>query len=189
MTSKLNVFGIHCLFLVIVNIMTQSVSTAPQNAYNYANKAIRGASPIEDHSQHLAHVAAAVQQTDLHYNNNLDPSTLQQLPRYQTGLVQEQAAYEVEHPDSAVRTKYENTHKFVNNYKGQKPLIDRIQEHEKYGNNGDQFYFFTRGLVNGYQKFADVLNGIIEGTGVKFTGVTRGFTEQLDQIGAKIVGL
>lgn len=68
--TKLNVFCVCCLF--IVNFMSQKVVCAPQDAYNYANKAIRGATPIEDHEQHLAHVALAYQQTDQNYNNYLD---------------------------------------------------------------------------------------------------------------------
>lgn len=41
--------------------------------------------------------------------------TLQQIPAVQAGVVMEYAAKEVEHPDSKVRTFYENKHKQVNN--------------------------------------------------------------------------
>lgn len=42
----------------------------PQNrAYNYAEKAIAGGSPVEDHSEHLSNVANAYRGTDQTYNN------------------------------------------------------------------------------------------------------------------------
>lgn len=70
-----NVFNIYCLCLIYA-LTSHKITCAPQDVYSYANKP-NGVSPIEDHSQHLAHVAAAYQQTDQNYNNYLDVSVLQ----------------------------------------------------------------------------------------------------------------
>lgn len=43
-----------------------------------------------------------------------------------------------------------------------KPIVDTIQEHEKYGNNGDKFYPIGRAIVNGYEGFANILNKILD---------------------------
>lgn len=40
--------------------------------------------------------------------------------------------------------------------------MDGIQEHEKYGNNGDRFANIGRALVNGFEGFSNLLNHIIE---------------------------
>lgn len=38
--------------------------------------------------------------------------------------------------------------------------MDTIQEHEKYGNDGDRP--FDRAIVNGYESFANFVNKLIE---------------------------
>lgn len=42
------------------------------------------------------------------------------------------------------------------------PLVDGIQEHEKYGNNGDKFYGAGRALVNTYEGFSNILNKVVD---------------------------
>lgn len=42
------------------------------------------------------------------------------------------------------------------------PLIDGIQEHEKYGNNGDKFYGAGRALVDTYEGFSNILNKVVD---------------------------
>lgn len=42
------------------------------------------------------------------------------------------------------------------------PIVDGIQEHEKYGNNGDKFYGAGRALVNTYEGFSNILNKVID---------------------------
>lgn len=41
-----------------------------------------------------------------------------------------------------------------------KPIVDTIEEHEKYGNDGDRP--FDRALVNGLEMLANFINKIIE---------------------------
>lgn len=43
-----------------------------------------------------------------------------------------------------------------------KPIVDTIQEHEKYGNTGDQFYGAGRALINTYEGFANLINKVID---------------------------
>lgn len=43
-----------------------------------------------------------------------------------------------------------------------KPLVDTIQEHEKYGNEGDKFLPVGRAIVNGYEGFSNFLNRLID---------------------------
>lgn len=42
------------------------------------------------------------------------------------------------------------------------PIVDTIQEHEKYGNTGDKFYPVGRAIVNGYEGFSNVLNRLLD---------------------------
>lgn len=42
------------------------------------------------------------------------------------------------------------------------PLVDGIKEEEKYGNSGDKFIGIGRTLVDGYEKFSNFLNGVVD---------------------------
>lgn len=42
------------------------------------------------------------------------------------------------------------------------PIVDTIEEHEKYGNAGDKFDGVSRAIINGYEAFANFLNALIE---------------------------
>lgn len=69
------------------------------------------------------------------------------------------------------------------------PLVDRIKEEEKYGNNGDKFLGIGRALVNGYESFSNLLNTAVTlPSNVKKNTANR-ITDSLNQIGARIVGL
>lgn len=43
-----------------------------------------------------------------------------------------------------------------------RPIVDTIQEHEKYGNTGDKFYPIGRAIVNGYEGFSNLLNKLLD---------------------------
>lgn len=51
--------------------------------------------------------------------------------------------------------------KFVSEIQA-KPVVDTIQEHEKYGNEGDKFYGAGRALVNTFEGFANIVNKLID---------------------------
>lgn len=42
------------------------------------------------------------------------------------------------------------------------PLVDGIREEEKYGNSGDKFIGIGRALVDGFEKFGNFLNGVVD---------------------------
>lgn len=42
------------------------------------------------------------------------------------------------------------------------PLVDGIREEEKYGNSGDKFIGIGRTLVDGFEKFSNFLNGVVD---------------------------
>lgn len=100
-----------------------------------------------------------------------------------------------------------------------KPIVDTIQEHEKYGNSGDKFYPIGRAIVNGYEGFSNILNKILDVSTAKKNlspdkslirltsgrsiflllqfqtpvevakTFSRGLTNTLNAVGGKIVGL
>lgn len=158
-------------------------------AYSYAEKVERGESPVEDHSVHLEAVANAYRQTDHIYNNYPNADTLQKQSAVTEYKGIEYAVKEVEHPDSAIQTFYENKHRDYNNNAGRAPIIDRIKESDKFGNTGDQFLPLTRGIVNGFEFIANIINKSISGLQNAGTQTIKLTNEQLDQVGAKIVGL
>lgn len=41
------------------------------------------------------------------------------------------------------------------------PIVDTIQEHEKYGNDGDRFGF-GRKIVDSYEALANIINKLID---------------------------
>ncbi|KAK2584622.1 hypothetical protein KPH14_006971 [Odynerus spinipes] len=69
------------------------------------------------------------------------------------------------------------------------PLVDRIKEEEKYGNNGDKFSGIGRALVNGYESFSNFLNAAIELPGIAKKKTADRITDALNQVGARLVGL
>lgn len=42
------------------------------------------------------------------------------------------------------------------------PLVDNIQEKEKYGNSGDKFIGIGRALVNSFEGFSNFLNAVVD---------------------------
>lgn len=53
---------------------------------------------------------------------------------------------------------YDNAQKAVISFFHPKPIIDTIQEHEKYGNTGDKFRPIGNAIVGGYEGFSNFLN-------------------------------
>lgn len=55
--------------VIVAPFIFGSIKALP--AYNYSERAEYNLSPIEDHSQHLEHVANAVQGIEKNYHNHL----------------------------------------------------------------------------------------------------------------------
>ncbi|XP_060817066.1 uncharacterized protein LOC132907720 [Bombus pascuorum] len=69
------------------------------------------------------------------------------------------------------------------------PLVDGIKEEEKYGNSGDKFIGIGRTLVNGFEKFSNFLNGVVDFPRKTVKTSTQEITDFLNKIGARLVGL
>ncbi|XP_015593236.1 uncharacterized protein LOC107266839 [Cephus cinctus] len=69
------------------------------------------------------------------------------------------------------------------------PLVDGIREEEKYGNSGDKFSGIGRALVNGFEGISNFLNSVVDLPIDAAKKTSRGVTEALNQIGARLIGL
>lgn len=69
------------------------------------------------------------------------------------------------------------------------PIVDTIQEHEKYGNSGDKFYPIGRAIVSTYEGFSNLLNRLLDAPLELAKKASRGLTGTLNSVGGKIVGL
>jgi hypothetical protein len=69
------------------------------------------------------------------------------------------------------------------------PLIDGIAEKDKYGNTGDFLYPVTRALVDNVQTFSNVWAKAAEVPIQFLKKFTRKTSEQLNNFGARLVGL
>ncbi|XP_061390611.1 uncharacterized protein LOC133325929 [Musca vetustissima] len=96
---------------------------------------------------------------------------------------------ETEAVPSKVLSVYDNSQKFIADKTQPQPILDTINEHEKYGNNGDMFDGISRSLVNGYEAFSNFLNTIIKKPQQIFKSINKSVNAQLDIIGGKLVGL
>ncbi|XP_076394052.1 uncharacterized protein LOC143265480 isoform X2 [Megachile rotundata] len=69
------------------------------------------------------------------------------------------------------------------------PIVDGIKEQDKYGNTGDKFIGIGRALVNSFEGFSNFLNAIVDFPRNAAKTTSRGLTEALNHVGAKLVGL
>ncbi|XP_011068835.1 PREDICTED: uncharacterized protein LOC105154807 [Acromyrmex echinatior] len=87
------------------------------------------------------------------------------------------------------KRKLDNIRQLLDTFLTPKPLVDRIKDEQKYGNSGDKFIGIGRTFINGYENFSNFLNNLI-GFPVDIVKQTsRGITQTLDKLGARIVGL
>ncbi|XP_018573363.1 uncharacterized protein LOC108912585 [Anoplophora glabripennis] len=88
-----------------------------------------------------------------------------------------------------VDDKYGNLQAFVADIVNPKPLVDTIQEHEKYGNDGEHFRKIANKVVGGIEGLSNVLNTAAElpFTALKHVGQT--VTTSFNTVGGKLVGL
>ncbi|XP_031634198.1 uncharacterized protein LOC116347649 [Contarinia nasturtii] len=67
------------------------------------------------------------------------------------------------------------------------PIVDTIQEEEKYGNDGNRPW--DRAIVNTLEKVSVFVNNVIETPKQFARSITQKITDGLNVVGAKIVGL
>lgn len=76
----------------------------------------------------------------------------------------EQAVKEQESKLRVFDTAYMNIQKKVSNHFQIEPIIDNTQEKNKYGNTGANYRSIGNGLVDGFEVFSNILNGVFEVT-------------------------
>ncbi|XP_046143254.1 uncharacterized protein LOC123988184 isoform X1 [Osmia bicornis bicornis] len=69
------------------------------------------------------------------------------------------------------------------------PIVDGLKEQEKYGNTGDKFIGIGRALVSSFEGFSNFLNAVVDFPRNAAKKTSRGLTEALNHVGAKLVGL
>ncbi|KAM3968932.1 uncharacterized protein ACR2FA_002284 [Aphomia sociella] len=83
----------------------------------------------------------------------------------------------------------ENLHNIVAGILQPKPLVDTIEEEEKYGNMGDKFYGTGRAVVSGAEGVSNFVNSIIEVPGTIIRKITKAASEKLNNLGGRLIGL
>ncbi|XP_017775918.1 PREDICTED: uncharacterized protein LOC108562175 isoform X2 [Nicrophorus vespilloides] len=101
----------------------------------------------------------------------------------------ERAAIERESKLSQLDSAYSYTQNFVGGLYNARPLVDTIQEHEKYGNNAEGPRRISTAIINGFDGISNVANALIDAPYDKARHLSRTATAALNSIGAKLVGL
>lgn len=60
------------------------------------------------------------------------------------------------------KRKPDNIRRILDSFLTPMPIVDRITNDEKYGNTGDKFIGIGGAIVNGYEKFSNFLNVIVD---------------------------
>lgn len=60
------------------------------------------------------------------------------------------------------RRKPDNILQAFGSFLNSTPIVDRIKEEEKYGNTGDRFIGFGRGIVNAFENLSNFLNTVVD---------------------------
>lgn len=68
----------------------------------------------------------------------------------------------LESPAIQFDDKYSNLQNFVAGVYNPKPIVDSIQEYEKYGNDGGKQRQIGTAIVNGYEAFSNIVNAAVE---------------------------
>uniref|UniRef100_A0A1B0DJS6 Uncharacterized protein n=1 Tax=Phlebotomus papatasi TaxID=29031 RepID=A0A1B0DJS6_PHLPP len=84
---------------------------------------------------------------------------------------------------------YDNLHAKFGSLTNAQPIVDSIREEDKYGNTGDKFYPVGRKVVDGFESFSNIINKFFEVPREITRQISRGITDKLNSVGAKIVGL
>ncbi|XP_066252345.1 uncharacterized protein [Euwallacea similis] len=85
--------------------------------------------------------------------------------------------------------KYAKLQQFVADVLNPKPIVDTIEEYEKYGNDAGNRRAVSTKVVNAFEGFSNVLNAVIDTPSRAAKTVGRQITKSLNQLGGKLVGL
>ncbi|XP_059609605.1 uncharacterized protein LOC132256978 [Phlebotomus argentipes] len=84
---------------------------------------------------------------------------------------------------------YDGLHQKFGSLTNAQPIVDNLREEDKYGNSGDKFYPVGRKVVDGFESFSNIINKFFEVPREITRQISRGITDKLNSVGAKIVGL
>jgi hypothetical protein len=130
-----------------------------------------------------------VEEIAIAQRNSPYPDQAYELEPYDNSPHIDNAKQEYEAIPSRVLSIYDHAQKKTTDFFNPKPVLDGIREEEKYGNNGDKFYFATKLVTSGLESVSNLLNRIVESPALALDKLSRGLTTTLDGVGAKIVGL
>ncbi|XP_049825719.1 uncharacterized protein LOC109598392 [Aethina tumida] len=99
------------------------------------------------------------------------------------------AILETESLTSQLDAKYTQLQQFAAGLYGPKPLVDTIQEHEKYGNDGDKLRSIGTFIIGKYEGLSNALNAAVDLPFQKAKQVGKTITTQLNAVGGKLIGL
>ncbi|XP_076274285.1 uncharacterized protein LOC143205094 [Rhynchophorus ferrugineus] len=85
--------------------------------------------------------------------------------------------------------KYGNLQQFVSNIFNPQPIVDNIQEHEKYGNDGGKGRAIGNFLVGAFEGVSNAINAAVDVPFQTAKTIGKKITNSLNQIGGKLVGL
>ena len=74
----------------------------------------------------------------------------------------ERAILEQEHGLSKLDSAYTGAQQYVASFKNYQPIVDTVQEHEKYGNDGATGRAVSTAIVRSFDGIANVVNRVID---------------------------
>ncbi|XP_055626227.1 uncharacterized protein LOC129768532 [Toxorhynchites rutilus septentrionalis] len=177
-TGKMSKSRVLIVLMVATNVQFLAVQSAPLGKNAFANQS-------SDRSK-FWDKAYDEEFTKVPYvGNNPVPA----LEKYSNSKDQDNAQKEVDNFPSNVYSKYDNIQKKIKDWFDTEPLIDNIREEDKYGNEGDQFYFFTKPLVKLTETMALITNKIIAAPRDLFKSAKKSISDKVNNIGGSLVGL
>ncbi|KAJ8922819.1 hypothetical protein NQ315_007854 [Exocentrus adspersus] len=85
--------------------------------------------------------------------------------------------------------KYGQLQNFIAGFVHPKPIVDTIQEHEKYGNDGEHFRKVANVVVGGIEGLSNTLNTVVELPFTALRNIGKTVTTSFNTVGGKLVGL
>ncbi|XP_022914574.1 uncharacterized protein [Onthophagus taurus] len=101
----------------------------------------------------------------------------------------EQAVLEHEHWISKIDSMYNRAQKKAADFLNLKPIVDTIEEHEKYGNDGEQHRGIAKALVHGFDGLGKKVNDVVDLPFKARDYVGKTINAALDAVGSKLVGI